>query len=59
MQSVVVKVFSAMTGRGKMWELCVWFLYFQSSCLLASPSLGSGLEEEDVAHCINKHSPAR
>ena len=58
MQSLVFKVFSTMTGRGKTWELCVWFLYFQSSYLLASPSLGSGAEEEDVAHCINKHSSA-
>ena len=58
MRSLVFKVFSTMTGRGKTWELCVWFLYFQSSYLLASPSLGSGAEEEDVAHCINKGSSA-
>lgn len=58
MRSLVVKVFSTMTGRGKTWELCVWFLYFQSSYLLSSPSLGSGAEEKDVAHCVNKRSLA-
>lgn len=58
MQLSVVKVFSTMTGRGKTWELCVWFFYFQSSYLLASPSLGSGAEEEDMAHRINKRCSA-
>lgn len=54
MQSLVVKVFSSMTGKGKAWELCVWFLYFQHSYLLAPPSPRCEAEEEDVAHCINK-----
>lgn len=40
MQSLVVEVFSTVSGKGKVWELCVWFLYFQQSYLLVPPSPG-------------------
>lgn len=51
MQSLIVKVFSTMTG--KRGALCLVPL-LQHSYLLAPPSLRSEAEEEDVAHCINK-----
>lgn len=35
-QPLVVKVFSVMAGRGRIWVLCVWIFSFPSSYLLAS-----------------------